>query len=140
MSRLNTVEFKSVASHYCHYGFQKKRSGLHGKLRQTSRIRCCNSALRAFSPQTWASHGRCSSVLRPGDTGVVDRVIVCEFRYRADTVPKRDPAGQKSAWFTNARFRVTLGVSVRTLIPRWSGFTWVPGCRAGASVPREPGC
>ena len=45
-----------------------------------------------------------------------------------------------SAWFQNARFRVTLGISARTLIgpARWSGFTRVPGCRAGASVPREP--
>ena len=44
------------------------------------------------------------------------------------------------AWFKNARFRVTLGISARTLIgpARWSGFTRVPGCRAGASVPREP--
>ena len=39
-----------------------------------------------------------------------------------------------------SRFRVTLGISARTLIDpaRWSGFTRVPGCRAGASVPREP--
>ena len=39
-----------------------------------------------------------------------------------------------------SRFRVTLGISARTLIDpaRWSGFTRVPGCRAEASVPREP--
>src|SRR5271166_1669524 len=44
------------------------------------------------------------------------------------------------AWFKNARFRVTPGISARTLIgpARWSGFSRVPGCHAGTSVPREP--
>ena len=47
---------------------------------------------------------------------------------------------RRLAWFKNARFRVTLGISARTLIgpASCSGFTRVPGCRAGASVPREP--
>ena len=39
----------------------------------------------------------------------------------------------KLAWFKDAHFRVTLGISARTLIgpARWSGLTRVPGCRAG---------
>ena len=51
-----------------------------------------------------------------------------------------DQAESIGAWFKNAHFRVTLRISARTLIgpARWSGFTRVPGCRAGASVPREP--
>src|SRR5512135_3444116 len=50
------------------------------------------------------------------------------------------PCCQFVAWFKNARFRVILGISARTLIgpARCSGFTRVPGCRAGASAPREP--
>ena len=53
--------------------------------------------------------------------------------------PVIEPCPER-AWFKNARFRVTLGISARTLIgpARCSGFTRVPGCRAGASVPREP--
>ena len=43
------------------------------------------------------------------------------------------------AWFKNARFRVTLWISSQTLTgPALERVYTTPGCRAGASVPREP--